>query len=181
MIIPEITSLMNAYAFIKGAVYRVIRRKFRDNKEILDLVDRAASTVGTVRIPNISSLINAVDEVDPDGTSEIKSVCANFFPKIVVNLSTGGKDLEFANKLKSISRSFLNLNCEIYGMIPQDDHVSKSISVLQPLMLVYPNSPAAVGIKKISLKLIAAEFLPRISEEVRLYSDAQGTSSQDFM
>ncbi len=50
------------------------------------------------------------------------------------------------------------LELPVIGMIPEDENVKRSISIKQPLVYAFPNSPASRAIKKLAARMIGEDY-----------------------
>lgn len=61
---------------------------------------------------------------------------------------------EIYNKINTVSSKFLNTKLQFLGAVPQDRNASMAIIEQKPIVMAYPNSPAAKGIHGICSKLV---------------------------
>jgi len=67
---------------------------------------------------------------------------------LIINRATSEKEgLNTANRIKLVSKQFLNLEIDLLGIIFDDEHVSKAVKKQQPFYLIYPNSKASKNIQ----------------------------------
>lgn len=80
-----------------------------------------------------------------------------------------GKNLY--EKMSIVVDKFLNIQQEFIGIIPQDDMISKAVMLQKPIVLAYPNSPAAKAMQTIAAKL-CNEPEPEVKKGITgLFSD----------
>lgn len=80
-----------------------------------------------------------------------------------------GKNLY--EKMSIVVDKFLNIQPEFMGIIPQDDLISKAVMLQKPIVLAYPNSPAAKALQTIAAKL-CNEPEPEVKKGITgLFSD----------
>ena len=112
----------------------------------------AADDVFLVTTPEPTSLTDAY--------SIVKAYCNNCVTNtaplhLVVNrVENTDESHSVAQKLCKVTNKFLHVDIEQLGYIFEDSSVSLSIRSQNPLMLQFPNSPAAVCIEKIAHKLV---------------------------
>jgi len=74
--------------------------------------------------------------------------------KVIINRVDDMNEGSIAfNKLKNVSKKFLNIEIEELGFIPEDISVRKAVKAQSPFLLEYPNSFISESIEKIALKL----------------------------
>lgn len=80
-----------------------------------------------------------------------------------------GKNLY--EKMSIVVDKFLNIQPEFIGIIPQDDLISKAVMLQKPIVIAYPNSPAAKALQSIAAKL-CNEPEPEVKKGITgLFSD----------
>ncbi|ADI31237.1 P-loop NTPase [Staphylothermus hellenicus] len=124
-------------------------------KDAILLVDAAAGIGCQV----ISSLAGAhmailVAEPTPASLSDLKRIhklTKHFMipPALIINKYDTNP--EYYEIIKEYA---LKENIDYLGEIPFDKHVAESAANMEPLLIKYPDSPAATAIRKISLKII---------------------------
>lgn len=78
--------------------------------------------------------------------------------KVIANRVAGyeeGRNLY--NKLSVVVNKFLNVNIELLGMIPWDNHISKSVMQQKPVSTAYPNSSATKAFAVLAETLLSNE------------------------
>ena len=95
--------------------------------------------------PELSSMIDALK------TKILTELIGGRVKGFILNRAT------FENTEVSVKKIQEVLDLEILGLIPEDPNVRRSAAYRQPIIVRYPDSPAAVEIKKIAAKLIGLE------------------------
>ncbi|TPG87965.1 MinD/ParA family protein [Brevibacillus laterosporus] len=84
--------------------------------------------------------------------------------KLIINrASTMREGQQTADKLITVAQRFLEFPIGTLGFLPDDPYVSKAVKQQQPLLLVYPQSQMAKGIRQLAEKY-SAEFSPSSTE-----------------
>ncbi|WP_058485173.1 MinD/ParA family protein [Defluviitalea phaphyphila] len=77
--------------------------------------------------------------------------------KLLVNKVDNEKEgLEISNKLKQVSKKFLNIEIEEVGYIPYDRNLIKSVKLQDPVSISFPKSESSKAFKKIANKILNA-------------------------
>ncbi|WP_053365323.1 MinD/ParA family protein [Bacillus sp. FJAT-27245] len=76
------------------------------------------------------------------------------FHLLVNRVSHQREGMEAAGKFKMAVQSFLNKELKIFGAIPDDANVTKSVLKQVPFYLEYPRSPASEMIKKLASRFV---------------------------
>ncbi len=77
---------------------------------------------------------------------------------VVSNRITGDEEgIEIYDKMNTVSSKFLNTKLRYLGGIPQDKNAPMAIIEQKPIVMAYPNSPAAKAIGELANKLMNGE------------------------
>lgn len=158
VVLPEPTSIENAYRFLKAAFLRrlaVIEKAYG----IKDLVDEARGqrTGGSQTTP--AELMAAIAAKNADVGRVVYEQMSRFVPRLVLNqarrgTSEGIDDATVAQDMAIASHRFLGLRLEVLGVLPADDAVRRSVRLRQPLRLVAPLSPISRSLDTLAEKVM---------------------------
>ena len=161
VVLPEPTSVENAYRFLKAAFFRrlaVVEKAFG----IKDLVDEARAQKNRLNIRTPADLLRAVAERDPEVGAQVQQQMARFNPRLVINqarIEGGVDDLQIAHDMASACRRFLGINLEVFGSLPEDDAVRRAVRMRQPLRVSAPDSRVKHAIDQISERVLQLEAI----------------------
>ena len=165
--IPEATAVLNAYAFLKTTVYRLLQRTFPAGSQPRALVQETF-THSIERATNpIAALAERLRQVDDRAATLLGEQLASFLPRIVVNRTRTREDVAIGAKLREIVRKNLRVEVEYLGLTPFDEAVELSVARRKPACALYPRSAFARSIAAVATRI--AETLPR--EGPRLVDD----------
>ncbi len=155
VVLPEPTSVENAYRFLKAAFFRrlaVVEKAFG----IKDLVDQARAQKNKLSIHTPADLLRAVADRDPEVGRQVQAQMARFCPWVVLNQARAGsdQDRQVADDMSSACRRFLGINLGVLGVIADDDGVKRAVRVRQPLRLVAPDSSVTRAIDQIAVRVL---------------------------
>ncbi len=157
VVLPEPTSVENAYRFLKAAFFRrlaVVEKAFG----IKDLVDEARAQRNKLNIHTPADLLRAVSERDPELGKQVQQQMARFRPRLVVNQArgeAGGDDSHVAADMASACRRFLGIQLEVLGTLPDDDAVRRAVRMRQPLRVCAPDSRIKKAIDELATRVLA--------------------------
>jgi flagellar biosynthesis protein FlhG len=151
---PEATSILNAYSFLKTALFRLLLRSFpeksQERKLILDFIaNRIEGTASSYQ-----DLVKSLADVSPESGARAESRIKGVFPKVILNLVHGRSDLPVAGKLREMARKHLSMDVEYLGVLPWDDAVRQSVRARAPLLCGHPDSPFGRGIQRVADRLL---------------------------
>ncbi len=158
VVLPEPTSIENAYRFLKAAFLRrlaVIEKAYG----IKDLVDEARRQRGAGAQTTPAELMAAIAARNADVGRVVYDQMSRFVPRLVLNqarrgTSEGIDDATVAQDMASACRRFLGLRLDVLGVLPDDAAVRRSVRLRQPLRLVAPLSPISRSLDTLAEKVM---------------------------
>lgn len=155
---PEITSILNAYSFLKSSVFRFFAQQFPARSEERKMIQNFTQTRLEGTELSFITLRNQLYESFPETAAKAINKLDMFRPQVILNKGKESADIEMAQRLKSLVKNKLNMNMEFIGFIPQDDDVSFSIARRTPLLLLNPNGDFAKRIYPTAQRVIDNNF-----------------------
>ncbi|HUX37880.1 MAG TPA: P-loop NTPase [Rectinemataceae bacterium] len=178
LVVPEITSVLNAYSFIKSAAFRLLSRYYPDRSpERRELNAFAADKKeGSGR----SFLDFAKEEAKRNparGEAAIQAL-SSLCPCVVVNRAVEGGDADVGYRLKDISAKNLGISLSFGAFLPEDSAVSASIATRRPLVASSPLSPFSMAVGAFAARLAVSpeptpleEFQPLADFDLEFLAD----------
>lgn len=154
VIVPEPTSVENAYGFIRAAFYRRLRLAMasHDMRKIVTIAMDQRNERG-IRTP--LELLREIQRLDPaEGTRFVETMRA-FRPRLVINNVRTAEDIKLGFSIQGVCRKFFGIEAEYLGYVNHDESARRSVRARRPLVEAYPRSDAAIYISRIARKLLA--------------------------
>jgi flagellar biosynthesis protein FlhG len=154
VVTPQVTSIQNAYGFIKSSLYRLLGQNFGKNLEVLDLVKRAGySTQGET----IDSIAKLYDALKPFG-EEYQDILVNCIDQmnimLLVNMVRDVKEKNVTSIIKSVAKNYLGLEIEHLGVVHYDDKLNAFINKMSGFLTDRKDSIASINFYDIAYKII---------------------------
>lgn len=156
VLLPEPTSIENAYRFIKAAFFRRLQMLAPD--------DHFAEVVGAALAPRDGALSkgpwDVVSELrlrDPEAATRLEQGLTGFHPWLVVNQARTRADFDVGPTVAAAWKKFFGLDLGFLGAVHHDDAVWQSVRARKALLQTAPNSLAAAAILRVAENLIALE------------------------
>ena len=150
---PETTAVLNAYSFLKTALYRLIFRSFPAKSEerarIRDFISQ--SIEGTALTFEV--LVQEIASIRAVSGQIARKHLDEFRPRVVLNMVRGQADLPLGDKLREIAEKNLSIRLEYAGVLPTDPTVPRSIYERQPTASVHPEAPYAQGVAQVATRI----------------------------
>jgi flagellar biosynthesis protein FlhG len=165
---PEITSILNAYAFLKTLVFRALCRSFPDRSP-----GRVAVN-GFAAIKNEGAGVSFLDFARelagrfPEGQSALACL-SSLRPRAVMNMGRDQADAELGCRLRDIAARNLGIAVSFAGYLPEDPMLPASVAARRPLLDSHPESPFSRGVAALGARLCAE----RTGPPLRLLDDEE--------
>jgi flagellar biosynthesis protein FlhG len=152
-LVPEPTSVENAYRFLKAAFYR----RLKAVEQVYGL-GPVLDAVGGARHPGVRSplaLVAAVRERDPAAAEILEREMQAFRPLLVVNQVREAADLQVGPGVVAAWKRFFGLDLHYLGYLRHDDEAWRAIRSRRPLLLERLDQPIAHDIADLADALLA--------------------------
>jgi len=155
VLLPEPTSVENAYRFVKAAFYRRLQQ-VESEYGIERWVERALSTrEGANKTP--LEIVQHVRQQNAALASRLEAELATFRVKLVLNQARTDADMKVGSAVVSAWKKFFGLDMDDFGAIRYDDDAWRAVRKRRPIVLDKPESPAALGLQGIAERLLALD------------------------
>lgn len=168
---PELTSVLNAYSFLKAAVFRFYMRQFKAKSEERIFINEFLKNASTGTEAGFFDLVNQMAEKFPETGTAAKAELLKYRPQVVMNQGQTSSDLEMAKRLRTLVLNKLGINMDFVGFLPKDEQVSYSIALRKPLALANPGCHFVSGVET------SAE---RIMQHTYEYNEFNGFEADDI-
>ncbi len=155
VITPEITSVLNAYSFLKTALYRLLTRSFPPKSAERDVIYGYMKNLSSKPKSSFSELADMIGNANKASGDLARSAIAGMKPGLVINMTEEMKDLDVGKKLAEICRSNLGVTLDFFGILPKSKDVQLSIQARKPAFLLDPVCRFSESVDYIAKKLIA--------------------------
>ena len=154
-VIPEPTSIENAYRFIKAAYYRRLKH-LQTTWSFKPLLKQAINEPGETGLKTPADLVAYVSERSEEAGLLLQEELSRLPLKLVVNQARSQQEHQLGVAIARACKKYFGIRMEFLGTIPYDDAVWKSVRRRQPLVTASPSCPASQGIRDI-LSALALE------------------------
>ncbi|MCP4179951.1 MAG: MinD/ParA family protein, partial [bacterium] len=155
---PTLTATLNAYLFLKNAVFRIMSASF-DRKspayQYLETLRKDGESLQKVFIPR---LINNIKRIDPDSYNKYMERIKDLQPRLILNMLEDPKDAAKAGKLRHSCREYLGINLDHLGVMYRDELQTVALNSRLPIVTYKPRSVLSQAIFRIADKIIEHEL-----------------------
>ncbi|NVM23466.1 MAG: P-loop NTPase [Desulfobacterales bacterium] len=141
-------SYLEAYNFIKVALYRKLSRLFgpesdftgRKDFALERLINKATAPSSTNRVNSIAELIERVKKHHPRSLFLIKRALKTFKPGLIVNMTGNDSSvMEVVNRIREVSQTMLSIQVGYLGSIAYQPEIKASAKDLTPAVARHPD------------------------------------------
>jgi flagellar biosynthesis protein FlhG len=125
---PQVTSIQNAYGFIKAALYRSLTEAFRHENEALELIKRAGYFTPGEPIDSVSGLFETLGLLGNEVQNTLVNCLNRVKIKLLVNMVTFPHEKNVSRIVKLLARNYLSLDIEELGGVQYDRLLHESIN-----------------------------------------------------
>lgn len=152
-VLPEPTSIENAYRFVKAAFYRRLK-VLEDHLGMKKVIDEAMDHKNHLGIRTPFDLINYVTKIDPIAGRTFKIELTKMRLNLIVNQVRTSSDIEIGNSVKSVCQKYFGLSTEYVGYLDYDNAAWQALRKRRPVILEYPYCHLVAQFQKITKALI---------------------------
>lgn len=181
---PTATSTVNAYLFLKNAMFRLIQNSCKKKSPGDQYLQQIRTQSDTLQRVYVSQLVERLASVDPESHAKLRQSLDRFHPRIVLNMLEDPKDAEKAHRLRRSCKQYLNLDLEHLGVVYRDDIQDTALASGLPIVRYKPQAVLSQAVYRIADKLIESETgdggplsVENIDES---YEEADMEASADF-
>ena len=155
-ILPEPTSVENAYRFIKAVFYNRLKQADVSSgiKEVIDAAMDQKNILG-IRTPN--DLFAIVERLDPQAATALRNAVKTLQPNIVINQVRSQVDIDVGRAICSVCRRYFGMELKYAGYIDYDNSVWKAVRNKKAVIQEYPYSVLANRIEHLTKALLGEE------------------------
>lgn len=153
---PQVTSIQNAYGFIKAALYRRLNSAFKEYPECVDLVRRASAAAKDDHIDSVDKLKEALSSIGEEHVKTLSAVLDELNIYIILNMVRGLKEKEVANIVCTVAQNYLSLPMQTLGVVQYDKVLGMSVNNMAKFLTEKRDSISNMCFYDIAGKVIRA-------------------------
>lgn len=153
MVLPEPTSIENAYRFIKSALLRKLKLISRDPR-VRMVIEKAMNKKNDLGIRSPVDLVEHVHRMDSKLGTQLETAMARFQPGIVLNQVRSISDIRIGYAMQNACEKYFGVKVNFLGYLENDDLVWQSIRKRQPITLNGENGKSVRNLHTISYNLL---------------------------
>ncbi|MDR3357093.1 MAG: P-loop NTPase [Spirochaetaceae bacterium] len=154
---PAVTATLNAYVFLKNAVFRLMYNAFRHGSPAFEYLERLRKEGSGLKMLYLPKMLLDIETRDPASYQKFKASIDRFQPRLILNMLDSPADAEVAMKIRRSCEAYLGLRVEHLGVIYRDSIQDISLASRLPILLYKPNAVLSQAIYRIADKLLQTQ------------------------
>lgn len=152
-VLPEPTSIENAYRFIRTAYFRRLAQS-RHLSDVKSLIDAANDPKNDLGIRTPADLFREINRQSPECGMRLKQEIEKIKPRLIVNQARTQTDIEIGFSVKTVCKRYFGIDLDYVGYLDYDSAVWQAVRRKRPLMLEFPNSKLVSSIDRVVQYLV---------------------------
>jgi len=166
---PEPAAVQETFNFIKVCLLRKLKLAFREDPEVMALLDRDQGANLTRLDSRIEEVLQQVRKLNGASASVFEGILASFQPKLLLNMVMSPEEVKEGMAVKVAAHDLLSVEVDYLGFIEYDEKVRQSVKDFRPFLLEDPSSKASRSLAKlITLKLLEKKGLSAYLEKRKM-------------
>jgi flagellar biosynthesis protein FlhG len=157
-VLPEPTSIENAYRFIKAAYFRYIKTVAKE-LQIRRLVEEGMDVKNEIGIHTVHDLIEKVSEHNPESGRRLAEDLLLMRPRLVVNQVRTLDDVTLGFSMRSSVDKYFGIRMEYAGYVEYDDVVWRAARERKAVLAAHPYASPARCVDRILQNLVKDQQL----------------------
>jgi flagellar biosynthesis protein FlhG len=154
---PVVTAVLNAYVFLKNAVFRLMYTVFSKGtkaRAYLEQIRREGSGPQKMYVPKI---LPEIKKIDPESYDKFMVHIGRLHPRLIMNMVDDPKDADVAMKIRRSCEEYLALKIEHLGVIYRDSVQDTALQSRLPIILYKPQAILSQAIYRIADKILQSD------------------------
>jgi flagellar biosynthesis protein FlhG len=180
---PAVTAVLNAYVFLKNAVFRLMFNscsKGSPARVHLEKLRKEGAGHSKLYIPK---MLPELKKIDPASYEKFTKRLETLRPRLIMNLVDEPKNADVAMKIRRSCEEYLDLKIEHMGIIYRDVLQDTALASRLPITLYKPQSVLSQAIYRIADKIIQSpedSYTPDDKQIDDSFQEAEMEAEIDF-
>ncbi|MFP3958890.1 MAG: P-loop NTPase [Spirochaetaceae bacterium] len=174
---PQTPAVLNAYNFLKNAVFRQLQRSLSTPKKAVSYLKNVVKDKTPGATPTIAQILEKIHSISPRAGTEARQTIATLMPHLVLNMGESPEDLEIGYNLRDLISKNLEIELGCLGFLYQDKAVGAAVKGLQPVVVEREDSLVSREIDRIAQKLLQSPQFPNMPLDREEYEDSFGLAA----
>jgi flagellar biosynthesis protein FlhG len=176
---PEPTAIQEAFDFIKLCLIRRLQQAFKNEPEILSLLEIEELNNLTQLTAPVADLLQKAQQNSMEIATRVEQTLNSFHPRLIVNMVMEPDEIKEGMAIKTASAELLSIDLDYIGYVEYDETMRQSIKDLRPFILHNPGSAASRSLAKIiTIKLLKKNRIEAFLKKWQMRRNVQSHSAE---
>ena len=152
---PQVTSIQNAYGFIKSCLYRLILREFNKDGLSMGLVNELINPGEGAQIDSIIKLREAFAGLGDERQKKLDACLEQFKVDLIVNMVRDNSETNVGRIVQDVANNYLGIAPDYLGYVNHDRILESSINNMAGYLSKCTDSLAGACFYDIARKIIS--------------------------
>jgi len=180
---PIVTSVLNAYVFLKNVVFRLMATSFHRNSKVGKYLEKIKSEGTGMQKLHIPKILPEIEKIDLAAYEKFKKRLESLHPRLIMNMVGEPKDADVAMKIRHSCEEYLDLKIDHLGIIYRDVAQDTALASKMPITIYKPKSILSQAIYRIADKILESDadsFVPDREQIEDSFQEAGMEAEADF-
>jgi len=180
---PAVTAVLNAYVFLKNAVFRVMFNSFSKGSPAQVFLEKARKDGAGHQKLYIPKMLPQIKKIDKVSYEKFIGRMEHMYPRLIMNMIDDPKNADVAMKIRRSCEEYLDLKLEHLGIIYRDVIQDTALSSRLPIVLYKPQSILSQAIYRIADKILQSpedNYTPDDKQIDDSFQEAELEAELDF-
>jgi len=140
VVVPEPTSVENAYYFLKAAFFRKLKRA-QPRGQVKAAIKEVMNGSARSKVKTPRDLISQVWSMDPDVGAALVAEASSFRPALIVNRVDHPRHERLGEDIVTACRDYFGIRLQFLGSLPNDKLVVRSVVERKPAAQYFSQIP----------------------------------------
>jgi len=171
---PQITSIQNAYGFIKSSLYRLLVRRFGRDDDCYEIIKQLTSPGEDECIDSVIELKTAFEGLGEQYYANLLMCLEELNLGIIVNMVRNRNESNVGNVVKDVANNYLGLSPEYLGFVNYDRMLESSINNMKDYLIKAIDNLAGSCIDDIASNILIKNSNPESAIANAAYLQTKG-------
>ncbi len=157
LVMPEPTSIENAYRFLKNSFYRKLRHTSA-SYGLRPVVEQMLKTNNSFGIKTPKDLIQYLRQMGGNAAIFVEEQLRNFQPMLILNQVRSNSDVRVGKGMEQACKKYFGLTLHFTGHLVQHEMVRDSVLRRKPLTIDQPDCLLSKQLETVSENLLRSEY-----------------------
>ncbi len=179
---PTVTATLNAYLFLKNAVFRIMYNSFPKKSKSYKVIEQMRSNPNALQRLYIPEITKKLLEIDPENGKIFEQHMKQFRPRLIMNMIEDPKSADRALKIRKSCNDYLGIDIEYLGIIFRDPMQDLALTSRIPISVYKPQSILSQSVFRIADKVMKSKPVAFSNDSLALdgFSSIEREAEEDF-